>query len=62
MPVVEQLFSPGCNAPACRCGKEMYAASERSLPDGSYTHVRVYKCRACHHEMHLTVWDTDALT
>jgi hypothetical protein len=60
MDVVEQLLSPGCDVPACRCGKEMYRASKDSAPEENRTHIRIYKCRACQHEMHLTVWSPDA--
>jgi hypothetical protein len=33
-----------------------------SLAAGNHTHVRIYECRACHHEMRLTVWGKDDLT
>ena len=62
MQVVEQVFSPGCSVPACRCGTEMHVASKGSLPEANHTHIRIYECRACDHEMHLTVWGPDALT
>jgi hypothetical protein len=62
MPVVEQLLSPGCSVPACCCGEEMRMASKRSLSEGTQMHIRIYDCPACHREMHLTVWGTDALT
>jgi hypothetical protein len=53
----ERLLVPGCTElPACRCGKEMHVARTRSLAGKSDTHIRVYDCPACHHEMHLTVW------
>ncbi len=26
------------------------------------THIRVYNCSACHHEMWLTVWGADTVT
>jgi hypothetical protein len=29
---------------------------------GNHTHVRVYECHACHHEMRLTVWGAEDLT
>jgi hypothetical protein len=34
----------------------MEVASIERLPEGSDATVRIYHCRACHHEMHLTVW------
>jgi hypothetical protein len=37
-------------------------ASKCSLPGGNHTHVRIYECPACRHEMRLTVWGTDDLT
>jgi len=40
----------------------MYRASKDSVPEENRTHIRIYKCRACQHEMHLTVWSPDALT
>jgi hypothetical protein len=59
----ERLLVPGCTElPACRCGKEMHVARTRSLGGNSDTHIRVYDCPACHHEMHLTVWGAAAVT
>jgi hypothetical protein len=59
----ERLLVPGCTElPACRCGKEMHVARTHSLAGNSDTHIRVYDCPACHHEMHLTVWGTAAVT
>ena len=56
MPVVEQLFSPGCSLPACRCERQMHAARNRPLPAENHTHIQIYVCSVCHHQMHLTVW------
>jgi hypothetical protein len=57
----ERLLVPGCaELPACRCGKEMHVARTHSLARKSDTHIRVYNCPTCHHEMHLTVWGADA--
>jgi len=59
----ERLLDPGCTElPACRCGKEMHVARTHSLAGKSDTHIRVYDCPACHHEMHLTVWAAAAVT
>jgi len=56
----ERLLVPGCaELPACRCGKEMHVARTYSMVGKSDTHIRVYDCPACHHEMRLTVWGTD---
>ena len=43
-----------------RCGTEMHVARTHSLAGKSDTHIRVYDCPACHHEMRLTVWGADA--
>jgi hypothetical protein len=53
----ERLLEPGCtDLPECRCGKEMHFASIVFLPEETTTHVRVYACGACEHQMRLTVW------
>jgi hypothetical protein len=60
MSAFERLLVPGCTElPVCRCGKEMQIASFDQIPARSDVHIRVYNCRACHHEMRLTVWATD---
>src|ERR1700677_2094182 len=59
MPVVEKLLLPDSGVPACRCGKKMRMVGRRSLREDDYTQIRIYDCRACHHEMHLTVWGSD---
>jgi hypothetical protein len=57
MSAFERLLVPGCTElPVCRCGKEMQIASLDQIPARSDVLVRVYNCRACHHEMRLTVW------
>ena len=54
---VERLLEPGCtDMPECRCGKEMHFAQIVFLPDDTKTHVRVYACASCDHQMRLTVW------
>jgi hypothetical protein len=56
----ERLLEPDCTElPACRCGKEMHIARTYSLPESNKTHIRVYGCPACHHELRLTVWDAE---
>jgi hypothetical protein len=40
----------------------MHTASINPLPERTDTHIRVYDCSACHHEMRLTVWGVDAVT
>jgi hypothetical protein len=53
----ERLLEPGCtDLPECRCGKEMHFASVVFLPNETTTHVRVYACDTCEHQMRLTVW------
>jgi hypothetical protein len=32
------------------------------LPERSDTHIRIYNCLTCQHEMRLTVWGTDVLS
>ncbi len=43
-------------SPACRCGKTMQRAAPRTVPDSDDTHIDVFQCAACGHEMHVTVW------
>ena len=45
--------------PACTCGKDMTLATPNCLPKQDTTHVRVYRCRDCGHEMRITVWGAD---
>ncbi len=60
MSAFERLLVPGfTELPVCRCGKDMHTAR---LPERTDTHIRVYNCSACHHEMRLTVWGVDAVT
>jgi hypothetical protein len=55
---VERLLEPGCtDMPECRCGKEMHFAHIVFLPNDTATHIRVYACASCDHQMRLTVWD-----
>jgi hypothetical protein len=61
MSAFERLLSSITELPECRCGKEMRIASFDSSPKRSDTHIRVYDCPACHHEMRLTVWGTDVV-
>jgi hypothetical protein len=57
-----RLLVPGVSElPDCRCGKKMRIASI-DLEETSCTHVRIYDCSACRHEMRLTVWGADALS
>jgi hypothetical protein len=61
--VLEQLTVPGISElPQCRCGKLMRVANTNPLPERIDTHVRLYDCPACHHEMRLTVWGADMLS
>jgi hypothetical protein len=54
---LERLLVPGSTElPACRCGGEMHVDHTDPLPERADTHIRVYKCPACHYEMRLTVW------
>ena len=61
MSVFERLLVPGCTElPECRCGKEMQITGTDRRPEGSDTHIRVYSCPECHHEMRITVWGAAA--
>jgi hypothetical protein len=63
MSAFERFLAPGfTDLPKCRCGGEMHIASVDPLPERSDTHIRVYDCPACEHEMRLTVWGADALS
>lgn len=54
----ERLWCPAAPiCPECRCGKEMHIAHIVSLPNEITTHIRVYECAACDHQMRLTVWE-----
>jgi hypothetical protein len=53
----ERLLEPDCtDLPECRCGKEMHFAQIVFLPNDTTTHIRVYACAACDHQLRLTVW------
>jgi hypothetical protein len=53
----ERLLEPGSiDLPECRCGNEMHFANVVFPPNETTTHVRVYVCGACEHQMRLTVW------
>ena len=57
-----RLPVPGfAELPVCRCGKDMHIAGVNPLPDRADTHIRVYDCPACRHEMRLTVWGAEAV-
>jgi len=63
MSAFERLLVPGfTELPVCRCGKDMHTASINPLLERTDTHIRIYNCSACHHEMRLTVWGADAMT
>jgi hypothetical protein len=60
---LERLLVRDCtDLPACRCGKEMHIDHTHLMPERADTHIRVYRCLACHHEMRLTVWGVDPAT
>jgi len=60
---LERLLGPGCTElPDCRCGKEMRFARANSLPDKVETHVRIYECAECGHELRLTFWGPEAMS
>jgi hypothetical protein len=60
---LERLLVPGCaELSECRCGMEMHIARTNSFAGKSDTHIRVYVCPACHHEMRLTVWGANPVT
>jgi hypothetical protein len=55
------LVAGATELPACRCGREMHIASIDPSPERGDTHIRVYDCPACQHEMRFTVWGADAV-
>jgi hypothetical protein len=60
---IERFLVPGCtDLPDCRCGKEMHVAHIVFVPNVSTTHIRVYACGACDHQMRLTVWEAAVTT
>jgi hypothetical protein len=40
----------------CRCGKQMNLAAPSLAPERDGTHINVFQCAACGHEMRVTVW------
>jgi hypothetical protein len=46
--------------PACTCGKNLSLSTLKSMPQGDVTHVRIYRCASCDHEMRLIIWGSDA--
>ncbi len=55
-----QLLIQGCTeTPLCRCGQEMRLYATSSVPREADTHIRIYTCPACHHELRLTMWGHD---
>ena len=60
MSVFERLLVPGSTElPDCRCGQEMRVAGFVPLPERPDTHIRVYKCGSCDHELRLTIWSVE---
>lgn len=60
---LERLLVPGCiDMPTCRCGQEMHIDRADPVFGQADTHIRVYKCLACGHELRLTVWGADDVT
>ena len=43
-------------SPACRCGAKMKRAAPPTVPECGETHIDVFQCAACGHEMRVTVW------
>ena len=61
MSVSAHLLVPGfIELPKCRYGGNLHIANIDPLSEGRETHIRVYNCPACQHEMRLTVWGADA--
>jgi hypothetical protein len=55
--IIERLLEPGSTElPICRCGAEMQLAGGDRPAATHETEIRVFRCRACEHEMRLTVW------
>jgi hypothetical protein len=55
--VIERLLEPGSTElPICRCGVEMELVDADQPATAHETAIRIFKCRACEHEMRLTVW------
>jgi hypothetical protein len=62
MSAFERALISNTELPECRCGKKMRTATADPLLGRRETHIRIYDCPACHHEMRLTVWGADALS
>jgi hypothetical protein len=54
MSASERLLSP-----KCQCGKAMRLVSRRPMPQRRETHINIYHCAKCDHEMRVTVWGAD---
>jgi hypothetical protein len=58
----ERFLVPGfAEFPKCLCGGTLRNESTDQLPERNDTHIRVYDCSACQHEMWITVWGSDVL-
>ena len=49
-------------SPACSCGKPMRLAASHAMPARDETHIDIFHCAACGHEMRVTVWGEERLT
>jgi hypothetical protein len=58
---MDQLLESAKELPACMCGKQMKVFKVTRLAEHTDSHIRVYKCATCQHEMRLTVWTDSAL-
>jgi len=47
--------------PECRCGMQMHLVSGDILLKCETTHICVFKCPECDHELRLTIWGVDAI-
>jgi hypothetical protein len=55
----ERVPEPGSTElPDCRCDAEMHLMATVPVAGGD-TEIRIFRCRACSHELRLTAWRKD---
>jgi len=59
MSKLDRVLVPGSTeVPNCRCGTEMHLIAGVPV-EGGESEVRIFRCRACSHELRLTIWRSD---
>jgi len=59
MSKLDRVLVPGSTeVPNCRCGTEMHLIAGVPV-EGGESEVRIFRYRACSHELRLTIWRSD---